>query len=74
MTIIRHTDCAVLNTAMTEAGYEVVAIETYRRPDGVTVASEPSDDDEGWVEVPEASVLRATREGVSIRPLPSRNR
>ena len=35
MTIIRHTDCAVLNTAMTEAGYEIIAIETYHWPDGV---------------------------------------
>ena len=34
MTIIRHTDCAVLNTAMTEAGYDIIAIETYRWPDG----------------------------------------
>ena len=35
MTIIRRTDCAFLNAAMTEAGYDIIAIETYRWPDGV---------------------------------------
>ena len=35
MTIIRHTDRPALNAAMTEAGYEIIAIETYRWPDGV---------------------------------------
>ena len=36
MTIIRHTDFTVLNIAMTEAGYDIIAVETYRWPDGVT--------------------------------------
>ncbi len=35
MTIIRRTDCPALNAAMTEAGYDIVAIETYLWPDGV---------------------------------------
>lgn len=38
-------------------------------PDGVMVASEPSDDEPGWHQVPHASVVRATRAGVSIRPI-----
>ena len=36
MTIIRHTDCPATNAAMTEAGYEIIAIETSHWPDGVT--------------------------------------
>ena len=36
MTIIRHSDCPATNAAMTEAGYEIIAIETYRWPAGVT--------------------------------------
>ena len=36
MTIIRHSDCPPLNAAMTEAGYEIIAIETYHWPDCVT--------------------------------------
>lgn len=36
MTIIRHSDCPALNAAMTEAGYEIIAVETYNWPDGVT--------------------------------------
>ena len=35
MTIIRHSDCPTLNAVMTEAGHDIVAIETYRWPDGV---------------------------------------
>ena len=35
MTILRHSDCPALNAAMTEAGYEIIAIETYRWSDGV---------------------------------------
>jgi gamma-glutamyl hercynylcysteine S-oxide hydrolase len=37
----------------------------------VTVASEPCDDEPGWVEVPDRHVLTATAGGVSIRPLPA---
>ena len=36
MTIIRHSDCPATNAAMTEAGYDIIAIESYRWPDGVT--------------------------------------
>jgi gamma-glutamyl hercynylcysteine S-oxide hydrolase len=45
----------------------------YRRtPGGVIVASEPSDDDPGWLDVPEGSVVEATTEAVDVRPLTSR--
>ena len=44
----------------------------YRQRGGsVTVASEPSDDDSDWQEVPQGSVLEATAAGVQVRPLPS---
>jgi dimethylhistidine N-methyltransferase/ergothioneine biosynthesis protein EgtC len=36
---------------------------------GVLVASEPSDDDADWQEVPQGSVLEATPAGVEIRPI-----
>ncbi len=36
MTIIRHSDYPALSAAMTEAGYDIIAIETYRWPDSVT--------------------------------------
>lgn len=39
------------------------------RPDGVIVASEPSDDDPDWQKVPDNSVLEANRAGVTIRPI-----
>jgi glutamine amidotransferase len=42
----------------------------YRRRDGaVTVASEPGDDDRGWIEVPDRHVLTATPTAVSLLPL-----
>ncbi len=34
MTLIRHSDCPATNAAMTKAGYDIIAIETYHRPDG----------------------------------------
>jgi glutamine amidotransferase len=37
---------------------------------GVVVASEPGDDEPGWTEVPEGSVLTATADVVDVRPLP----
>jgi glutamine amidotransferase len=40
-----------------------------RRDDGVTVASEPGDDERGWAEVPDRHVLTATPSSVSVRPL-----
>jgi glutamine amidotransferase len=44
----------------------------YRHADGaVTVASEPSDDDPGWTEVPDRQVLTATPSHVTVRPLSS---
>jgi gamma-glutamyl hercynylcysteine S-oxide hydrolase len=44
----------------------------YRHADGaVTVASEPSDDDPGWTEVPDRQVLTATPSHVTVQPLSS---
>jgi dimethylhistidine N-methyltransferase len=40
-----------------------------RRASGVIVASEPSDDDPGWQQVPQGSVLEATPVAVQVRPL-----
>jgi glutamine amidotransferase len=40
-----------------------------RLPGGVVVASEPYDDDAGWVDVPDGSLLIADRDGVNIEPL-----
>jgi gamma-glutamyl hercynylcysteine S-oxide hydrolase len=39
--------------------------------DGVAVASEPYDDDPGWVDVPDRHLLDVTNDGVSIRSLES---
>ncbi len=36
---------------------------------GVVVASEPWDDEPGWTEVSDRSVLEATAAGVDVRPL-----
>jgi glutamine amidotransferase len=38
--------------------------------DGVVVASEPYDDEPGWVDVPDRSLLVATPDGVDTTPLP----
>lgn len=38
-------------------------------PTGVVVASEPWDDDPGWVDVPDRHLLTATRDHVSLTPL-----
>jgi glutamine amidotransferase len=38
-------------------------------PAGVTVASEPGDDEPGWVDVPDGSVLEATASSVRISPV-----
>jgi glutamine amidotransferase len=44
----------------------------YRLGDGaVVVASEPGDEDPGWTEVPDRTVLTATPAGVDLRPLPA---
>jgi glutamine amidotransferase len=46
----------------------------YRRADGgVTVASEPGDDDAGWVQVPDRHVLTAVPSMVNVRPLSALN-
>lgn len=39
-------------------------------PRGVVVASEPFDDEPGWHDVPDRSVLTATPDGVAIAPIP----
>jgi glutamine amidotransferase len=38
-------------------------------PGGVVVASEPYDDEPGWVDVPDCSLLVADRDGVNVEPL-----
>jgi glutamine amidotransferase len=45
----------------------------YRRADGagVTVASEPCDDEPGWTEVPDRQLLTAVPSRVTVRPLSS---
>lgn len=40
-----------------------------REPTGVTVASEPCDDDAGWQDVPDGSVLEARKQTVAVRTL-----
>jgi gamma-glutamyl hercynylcysteine S-oxide hydrolase len=46
----------------------------YRRAnDGVTVASEPCDDEPGWAEVPDRQLLTAAPSQVMVRPLSSLN-
>ncbi|MEN3361900.1 MAG: gamma-glutamyl hercynylcysteine S-oxide hydrolase, partial [Mycobacteriales bacterium] len=37
---------------------------------GLVVASEPYDDEPGWVDVPDRSLLVATPDGVTATPLP----
>jgi glutamine amidotransferase len=47
----------------------------YRRgPDGVVVGSEPSDDEPGWQDVPQDSVLEATASSVLVRPISTAGR
>ncbi len=46
------------------AGYLVL-------PDGVVVASEPYDDDPGWVDVPDRHLIEVTPSGVAVTPLES---
>jgi gamma-glutamyl hercynylcysteine S-oxide hydrolase len=41
----------------------------YRQADGIAVASEPGDDEPGWTEVPDHSVVTATPQHVSVTPL-----
>jgi glutamine amidotransferase len=64
-----------LNLLATDGG-EIVATAfgdtlSYRADDrGVVVASEPYDDEPGWVDVPDRSLLHATPDGVNASPLP----
>jgi gamma-glutamyl hercynylcysteine S-oxide hydrolase len=41
------------------------------RVDGVVVASEPYDDDPGWIDVPDRQLVDVTSDGVSVTPLQS---
>jgi len=45
----------------------------YRPAGGVMVASEPCDDEPGWTEVPESSVITATPQQVSVVELAAAN-
>jgi gamma-glutamyl hercynylcysteine S-oxide hydrolase len=65
---------ARLNLLLTDG--EMIAATTwgdvlgYRfGPDGVLVASEPPDDGPGWNDLPDRTVLRATRDGLELRSL-----
>jgi glutamine amidotransferase len=54
--------------AATAAGHTLY----YRQADGgVTVASEPADDDPGWIAVPDGSVVLAVPAQVIVTPLPA---
>jgi gamma-glutamyl hercynylcysteine S-oxide hydrolase len=54
--------------AATRAGHTLY----YRRADGwVTVASEPADEEPGWTEVPDGSLVTAVPRQVSVTPLPA---
>ena len=47
------------------------ALSYLEEPDGVLVASEPSDDDPRWVDVPDRHLLEATPDGVVVTALES---
>ncbi|POM26056.1 Amidohydrolase EgtC [Actinomadura rubteroloni] len=72
--IVEHDIAACLNLMVTD-GTRVVATtwaETlcYRREDdGVLVASEPHDDGEGWMTVPDRSIVVADAHSLTVRPL-----
>jgi glutamine amidotransferase len=62
--LLLHDGSRIVATA---AGHTL----SYRvRDDSVVVASEPYDDEDGWVDVPDGSVLDATPGGVDVAPLP----
>lgn len=67
---------ARLNVLLTD-GDRVLAttwgdtLSVLRRDDGVLVASEPVDDDPGWVDVPDRHLLEATAGGFTLTPLES---
>ena len=53
--------------AATAAGHTLY----YRQAEGVTVASEPGDDEPGWIEIARGCMVTATPEQVSVTPLPA---
>src|SRR6202012_4377626 len=60
-------------TAAPTAGHSLFSRQGHRAEDGadsVTVASEPADEEPGWIEVPDRSLLAATPTDVRIRSLP----
>ena len=58
-----------LGIAATTAGHSLY----YRQAGGVTVASEPTDDEPGWIEVPGDSLVTAGPHQVSVAPLAALN-
>jgi glutamine amidotransferase len=73
--VVALDPCTCLNMLATD-GTRIVATtwgETlcYRvEADGLLVASEPHDDDTGWIRVPDRQVIVADANGVDVRPLP----
>jgi gamma-glutamyl hercynylcysteine S-oxide hydrolase len=69
----RHRITGRFNFLLTDG--EVIAATAagdtlcYRTGPGVVVASEPGDDEPGWIQVAEGSVLTATPDAVDVRPL-----
>ena len=67
---------AFLSVLLTD-GHRVIAVSwgdpmSYLvEPDGVVVASEPYDDDERWVDVPDRHLLEVTSSGVTVTALES---
>jgi glutamine amidotransferase len=56
--------------AATAAGH---TLYYQQRAGAVTVASEPSDDEDSWIEIPRGSLISATTEEVSVTPSPALN-
>ncbi|WP_354643322.1 ergothioneine biosynthesis protein EgtC [Kitasatospora camelliae] len=70
--VAKHTE-ARLNLLVTD-GSSIAATSWgdtlfHRTGRGVLVASEPSDEEPGWQEVPDRSLLLATAAGVTVRPI-----
>jgi glutamine amidotransferase len=55
--------------AATRAGHSLYYRQAASDTGTVTVASEPGDDEPGWIEVPDGSVVTATPQEVSVAPL-----
>ena len=57
--------------AATTAGHSLFYRQGHQDgADSVTVASEPADEDSGWTEIPDRSLVTATASDVKIQPLP----